>query len=59
MAVSPETYGEIERRLRAAGHEHVFLADGTIDMMGIGLVKEGAREASGATRFPAKQEASG
>ena len=42
LAVSPETFAEITRLLREAGHDHVFhLADQgiLIDMTGLALVE--------------------
>jgi hypothetical protein len=41
LEVSRETYGEVERLLKAAGYDHVFV-DGAIDMMGIALVQPAA-----------------
>jgi hypothetical protein len=35
--VSKAAYDEIALLLRAAGYDHVFMKDGTIDMSGIGL----------------------
>lgn len=37
LEVSPAVYVEIERRLREAGYEHAFNAEGHIDMHGIAL----------------------
>jgi hypothetical protein len=39
LAVSAATYEEIARHLREAGYEHVFNANGEIDMNGVALVK--------------------
>lgn len=39
LEVSPETYREIEGKLRQAGYHHAFV-DGAIDMMGIGLIRQ-------------------
>lgn len=40
LEVTIHTYKEIAAKLRAAGYDHAFGADGTIDMQGIGLVEE-------------------
>jgi virulence-associated protein VapD len=40
LEVSDDTYNEIRRLLKAAGYDHAFGQDGTIDMHGIGLVKQ-------------------
>ena len=37
LTVSKAAYDEIAVLLRAAGYDHVFMSDGTIDMSGIGL----------------------
>lgn len=37
LEVSERTYREIEAKLRAAGYDHAFSPDGTIDMTHIGL----------------------
>jgi hypothetical protein len=37
LTVSKAAYDEIALLLRAAGYDHVFMADSTIDMSGIGL----------------------
>ncbi len=40
LTISKAAYDEIRGRLRRANYGHVFLDDGTIDMNGIGLVRE-------------------
>jgi hypothetical protein len=40
LEVSDATYSEIRRLLKAAGYDHAFGPDGTIDMHGIALVRE-------------------
>jgi hypothetical protein len=37
LTVSKAAYDEIAILLRAAGYDHVFMTDDTIDMTGIGL----------------------
>jgi hypothetical protein len=40
LEVSERVYNEIAEKLRAAGYDHAFDADGMIDMTHIGLVRE-------------------
>ncbi len=40
LQVSKATYNEIEKLLRAADYDHLFLEDGLIDLQGIGLTAE-------------------
>lgn len=40
LEVTIHTYKEIAAKLHAAGYDHAFGADGTIDMQGIGLMEE-------------------
>lgn len=40
LEVTERTFQEIADKLRAGGYEHLFMADGTIDMYGIGLARE-------------------
>lgn len=40
LEVSQQCYDEIAAKLRAAGYDHAFGTDGTIDMQGIGLSPE-------------------
>jgi len=40
LPVSRTTYDEIAEKLRAAGYDHAFDADGLIDMHGIALEVE-------------------
>ena len=48
LAVSKETYEEIKQKLLAAGYNHAFNynrdEEETIDMHGIGLIKEKEKE---------------
>lgn len=37
LELSAAAYDEIARTLRAAGYDHAFMDDGTIDMHGIGV----------------------
>jgi hypothetical protein len=37
LDVSERTFQEIANKLRAAGYQHLFMADGSIDMYGIAI----------------------
>jgi len=37
LEVSPAVYEEIREKLKAAGYQHAFMADGSIDMYGIAI----------------------
>lgn len=39
LELSPAAYDEIATKLRAAGYDHAFGPDGTLDMSGIGVVR--------------------
>lgn len=40
LEISAAAYDEIHKLLEEAGYRHTFMEDGTIDMHGIGLIKE-------------------
>lgn len=48
LEISAGAYDEIAAKLRAAGYDHAFNADGEIDMHGIGLEKVEKSEEMGA-----------
>ena len=47
LEVSAAAYEEIAKKLREAGYDHAFNAEGEIDMHGIGLSRAAATEAEG------------
>lgn len=44
LVVSKAAYDEIRALLKTAGYGHAFMDDGTIDMHGIGLTREGGAQ---------------
>lgn len=44
LGLSRAAYDEIAAALRAAGYDHAFMEDGTIDMHGIGVTCAGIAE---------------
>lgn len=44
LGLSNAAYEEIRKQLEEADYQHCFLEDGTIDMTGIAVVREGVLE---------------
>jgi len=49
LELSQAAYDEIASKLKEAGYDHVFMDDGTIDMQGIGVTREGVARSSAVT----------
>ena len=44
LELSPAAYDEIRAKLAAAGYDHAFMDDKTIDMHGLAVVREEVKE---------------
>jgi len=44
LEISRSAYDEIRGLLKAAGYQHAFMDDGTIDMHGIGITRQGGAQ---------------